>query len=113
MKDAKISGWQFIEEEDIYIVYLPHKILINYKGEKTLTVQGKNYLHQVIKVNLTNPGSDRYQMHPSTMHWWGHNLTFVAFLSKYMHPKSNDKETAKNKLNNKKRDQIGYYQRQW
>ena len=63
----------------------PHKILINYKGEKKWTFQWRklaNYhLNQVIKVNINRNGTKRYQMSPNMIHWDRH-VTYVISLSK-------------------------------
>lgn len=61
LMDAKTSGWNFDERQNIFISshYLPINYLFFTKEEKCILKEMKNgscHLNQVIKVNITNIG---------------------------------------------------------
>lgn len=51
---------------EIGIIILPNRMLLNYKGEKTNLQQelGRHYLNQVTKVNITTNGINQNVCHP-------------------------------------------------
>lgn len=59
------------------------KVLMNYQGKHSNIIvkkHGRHQVNQVIKVNITSNGINKYYVSSNKMHSRGHNITSVALL---------------------------------
>lgn len=83
--DAKTRVWKFYGKGEILnsLEKIPHKTYINCKRENSsLTVQkpGRHHLDQMIKVNITDNGTNPNHVSPNIMQWEDNNNAPVIFL---------------------------------